>query len=69
MSNIFVAIKFVMKLIDIFEKIGVLVKEKQLNDWIADLEKTVDNGKNAETPAEKRAVASDLVKLIGHLGS
>lgn len=68
MSNIFVAIKFIMKLIDIFEKIGVLVKEKKLNDWISDLEKTVDNGEKAETPAEKRAVASDLVRLIGGLG-
>lgn len=69
MSNIFLAIKFVMKLIDVFQQIGVLVKEKGLDNWIADLEKSVEDGKRAETPEQKQKVAKDMVRLIGGLGN
>lgn len=69
MSNIFLAIKFIMKLIDVFQDIAKLVKEKQLDSWIQDLQKTVEDGKRAETPEQKQQVAKDMVRLIGGLGN
>lgn len=69
MSNLFLAIKFVMKLIDVFQEIGKLVKEKQLDNWIAELQKATEDGKRAETPEQKQQVAKDMVRLIGGLGN
>lgn len=69
MSNIFLAIKFIMKLIDVFQEIGKLVKEKKLDEWITELQKTTEDGKRAETPEQKQQVAKDMVRLIGGLGN
>lgn len=66
-ANISAVIQFLPKLIDMLDRLGKLIKEKQLEAWVNDLQQTIEKAEKAQTPDDKRAVARDLVGLVRRL--
>jgi hypothetical protein len=57
----------VNRLLDLASTIKKEIGQEQLNKWMEETEKTIDQLKKSETPEQKRAVAANLVNLIRRL--
>lgn len=60
-------LKAVPKLIGLMERVGQWIKEKNVEAWLDDLDKTITSLEEAKTPEEKRKSARDLASLIRRL--
>jgi hypothetical protein len=61
------AIAFANRLLDIASKMRGVVEQHELDQWMNDLEKTIDELEKSKTPETRRAVARNLVGIIRRL--
>lgn len=57
-----------LKVMTLLEKLIQWGEKQQLNQWLSDVEKTIDQLESAKTPQEKRAAARSISELIRKLG-
>lgn len=67
MTEIIAAVQFLIQLKDILQKLGTVVQQQELKNWVSKLEGTVDAIQNAKTTQQKLDAAHSLVSLIGGL--
>lgn len=67
MGGIIAFLQCVPKIISLMERLGRMVEEKKINDWLDSLEKTVTHLEKAETPEEKKNAAQALAHSIRSL--
>ena len=60
--------QLLLKLMGICESFVAWAKENKLNQWLDDLERTIDDLEKADSPEKKRAAARGLVGIIRQLG-
>lgn len=67
LGNVLAALGLIPKLIDLLNRLGRLIKEKELEAWLNDLEQTTTKLEKAETSEDKTAAVRDLVNLINRM--
>lgn len=57
------------KIIGLCERLVGVMKDKQVQAWMSDLENTIDKTEKAKTIEEKRDAAKSIVNIIRRIGS
>lgn len=66
-EGIVALLKSIPKMMSLIERAGQWIKEKGINDWLDDLDKTITSLEDAKSPEDKRKAARDLASLIRRL--
>ncbi len=60
-------LQFLVKMMGLIERVSKLVKEREINQWLAQVETQVDLLEKAATPEEKKRVATAVSSLFTRL--
>lgn len=56
--------QLLVKVMTLVERLIAWSQQNKLNDWLNDVEKTIDQLEQAKTPEQKRSAAKGMVDLI-----
>ncbi len=57
------------KIISLCERLVAVMKDKQVQAWMSDLEATIEKTEKAKTIEEKRDAAKSIVNIVRRIGS
>ena len=64
MSALLALLQVIPKLIDLAMRLGEQVKQARFDEWLADVDSTIQKLEHAQTPEEKRNAAVDVARII-----
>ena len=64
MTGIIAFFQVLPKIISLMERLGRVIEEKKINDWLDNLEKAVDLVESAKTPEDRKNAAQALARSI-----
>lgn len=64
MSGLIAFFQVLPKIIGLIDRLGRMIEEKKINDWLDNLEKAVEHLEQAKTPEERKDAAKSLVSTI-----